>query len=328
MSAPLRSWLKKYELKKFTQTFIANEVELNDLPHLTEDDLKELGLPLGPRRRFLASINSLETFISEKEAEPVLMVLEDAHWADPTTLALMELCLDAITNAPVLVLMTSRPDNQPEIAAHPHVTRLTLNRLARASAKRIVAHIGGGSLPMETLDAIIAQTDGVPLFVEVLTKAILETGKTSIPSSLHDSLMARLDRIPDVKEVAQITACIGREFDQGLLSKIVDLNEDELLSALNQLTAAELIVRRGPASNRPYLFKHALVRDAAYESLPRSRRESIHSDILTVLEKQSGAAPEILARHAEIGGNYRRSGSAFTIDLRGAGQPVYRKSIP
>lgn len=260
--------------------------------------------------------------------KPVLMVLEDAHWADPTTLELMELCLDAIAGAPVLVLMTSRPDNQPEIAAHPHVTRLTLNRLSRASVEGIVARLGGGALPSETLDAIIARTDGVPLFVEELTKAVLETGKTSIPSSLHDSLMARLDRISDVKEVAQIAACIGREFDQGLLSQIVGLDEGELHSALNQLTAAELIFRRGPAANRQYLFKHALVRDAAYESLLRSRRETIHGDILVVLEQQSGVALEILARHAELGGRVEAAAGHWRAAGQTAiAQPAYKEAI-
>ena len=260
--------------------------------------------------------------------KPVLLVLEDAHWADPTTLELMELCLDAIISAPVLVLMTSRPDNQPEIAAHPHVTRLTLNRLARASAEGIIRRMGGGALPPETRDAIIARTDGVPLFVEELTKVILETGKTSIPSSLHDSLMARLDRIPDVKEVAQIAACIGREFDQDLLLQVVDLSEEQLHSALNQLAAAELIFRRGPAANRQYLFKHALVRDAAYESLLRGRREAVHSDILLALERQGGVASEILARHAEFGGRIEAAAAHWRAAGETAiGQPAYKEAI-
>ena len=140
------------------------------------------------------------------------MVLEDAHWIDPTTLELIEQSLDRLAAAPVLILLTSRPDNQPSLAAHPHVTRLTLNRLSRAGVEAIVARLGGDQLPSATVAAIIARTDGVPLFVEELTKAVLETGETSIPASLHDSLMARLDRIPEVKEIAQTAACIGREF--------------------------------------------------------------------------------------------------------------------
>ena len=145
------------------------------------------------------------------------MVLEDAHWIDPTTLELIEQCLDRIAAARVLLLLTSRPDRQPEIAAHPHITRLTLNRLDRVGVEAIVARLGGDRLPSETIDAIIARTDGVPLFVEELTKTVLETGEANVPASLHDSLMARLDRVPEVKEVAQTAACIGREFSYKLL---------------------------------------------------------------------------------------------------------------
>jgi hypothetical protein len=186
-------------------------------------------LDLTPTLKRAGTLEALSNqLLALARAKPVLVVLEDAHWIDPTTLELIEQCLDAIVGAPVLILMTSRPDNQPEIAAHPHVTRLTLNRLARAGVEAIVARLGGESLPRELIDTIIAHTDGVPLFVEELTKAVLETGETSIPSSLHDSLMARLDRIPDVKEIAQMAACIGREFEYALLAAIVDLSEREL----------------------------------------------------------------------------------------------------
>jgi predicted ATPase len=183
-------------------------------------------------------------------------------------------------------------------------------------------------LSREVVDAIIAHTDGVPLFVEELTKAVLETGKTSIPSSLHDSLMARLDRIPDVKAVAQMAACIGREFEHTLLAEIVELSEQELQSALNQLTAAELIFRRGSVSNRQYLFKHALVRDAAYESLLKSRREAIHGQIVDFLERRGNVTPEILARHAEYAGrneqaiDYWQRAGALAV-----AQPAYKEAI-
>jgi class 3 adenylate cyclase/predicted ATPase len=260
-------------------------------------------LDLTPQMRRARTLEALvRQLLGLASKRPVLVVLEDAHWIDPTTLELIEQCLDAVATAPVLVLLTSRPDNQPEIAAHPHVTRLTLNRLGRAGVEAIVARLGGTALPRETIDAIIARTDGVPLFVEELTKAILETGEATIPASLHDSLMARLDRIPEVKEVAQIAACIGREFDYEILARIVDQPEPELLSALERLTAAELIFRRGTPAARQYLFKHALVRDAAYESLLKRRREAIHSKLVTVLEQREGVAPEILARHSESAG--------------------------
>lgn len=260
--------------------------------------------------------------------QPVLLVLEDAHWIDPTTFELIEHCLDAIVDAPVLILMTSRPDNQPQIAAHPHVTRLTLNRLARAGVEAIVARLGGEALPPDIVDAIIAHTDGVPLFIEELTKAVLETGKTSIPASLHDSLMARLDRIPDVKAVAQMAACIGREFEHALLAEIVELSEQELQSALNQLLAAELIFRCGSISNRQYLFKHALVRDAAYESLLKSRREAVHGQIVDSLERRGDVTPEILARHAECAARTEQSIDYWQrAGVLAVAQPAYKEAI-
>ena len=155
------------------------------------------------------------------------------------------------------------------------MTRLTLNRLGRAGVEAIVARLGGDHLPGATIDAIIARTDGVPLFVEELTKAVLETGEASIPASLHDLLMARLDRIPEVKEVAQTAACIGREFSYKLLAAVSSLSDHELGDALGRLIDAELIFQRGRPPDATYSFKHALVQDAAYESLLRSRRRCV-----------------------------------------------------
>ena len=164
----------------------------------------------------------VEQLIERAEQRALLLVVEDAHWIDPTTLELIERCLERIASTRVLMLITSRPDNQPSLGAHPSVTRLSLNRLSRASVQAIVARLGGESLQAQTRAAIVAQTDGVPLFVEELTKAVLETGEAAIPASLHGSLMARLDRIPEVKEVAQIAACIGREFDQALVQAVAE----------------------------------------------------------------------------------------------------------
>jgi class 3 adenylate cyclase/tetratricopeptide (TPR) repeat protein len=234
--------------------------------------------------------------------QPVLVVLEDAHWVDPTTLEVMAQCLDRIADARVLILLTSRPDQQPDLAAHPHVTRLTLNRLGRAGAAAIVTRLSlGKALPAPVIDAIIARTDGVPLFVEELTKAILETGETTIPASLHDSLMARLDCIPEVKKVAQMAACIGREFDFALLAAVADLAEPDLIAALDRLASAELIFRRGNPPAARYTFKHALVQDTAYQSLLKSRRQKLHALIAEVLEERlteaGEAGPEVLARH-------------------------------
>jgi predicted ATPase len=164
-----------------------------------------------------------------------------------------------------------------------------------------VARLGGDELPPATIGAIIARTDGVPLFVEELTKAVLETGETSIPASLHDSLMARLDRIPEVKEIAQTAACIGREFDYALLAAIADRPQPGLAATLDRLTAAELIFRRGSPPEARYTFKHALVQDAAYRSLLKSRRQQLHARIAHVLEEGLAGAgengPEVLAQH-------------------------------
>ena len=233
--------------------------------------------------------------------QPVTVILEDVHWIDPTTIELIEQCLDRIADARVLMLLTSRPDQQPALAGHPHVSRLTLNRLGRPGVVAIVTRIGGDRLPSETIDAIVARTDGVPLFVEELTKAVLETGETAIPASLHDSLIARLDRVPEVKEVAQIAACIGREFTHRLLAAVAPVSENLLAQAVDQLVSSELVFRRGTPPEASYTFKHALVQDAAYQSLLKSKRQQLHARIAQVLEEElrdrETVQPEILARH-------------------------------
>ena len=241
----------------------------------------------------------VEQLLDMAEQRTLLLVVEDAHWIDPTTLELIERCLERIDSARMLILITSRPDNQPSLGAHPSVTRLSLNRLSRASVEAIVARLGGESLQAQTRAAIVAQTDGVPLFVEELTKAVLETGEAAIPASLHGSLMARLDRIPEVKEVAQIAACIGREFDLALVEAVAE-RPQAVRGAIDKLAAAELIFRRGDKANPRFTFKHALVQEAAHESLLRSKRQAIHARILEALEvEQLNTAPEILAHHAE-----------------------------
>jgi class 3 adenylate cyclase len=263
--------------------------------------------PQAQRARTLEAL--VQQMLGLAARQPVLTVVEDAHWIDPTTLEMIGQFLDRIENARVLILLTSRPDRQPALAAHPHVTRLTLNRLGRTGVEAIVARHGGERLPTETIDAIIARTDGVPLFVEELTKAVLETGETAIPASLHDSLMARLDRIPEVKEFAQIAACIGREFDYPLLASVVDRSEPDLRSALDKLAAAEPIFRRGAPPDARYTFKHALVRDAAYQSLLKAKRQRLHgavaSAILEHYPEIAESEPEILAHH------YAHSGQAL-----------------
>ena len=278
-------------------------------------------LDLTPQARRVRTLEALvEQLLGLAAQQPVLLLLEDAHWIDPTTLELISRCLDRIVDAPVLLLLTSRPDQQPQLAAHPHVTRLSLNRLGRAGGAAIVTRLSGGqgadgragrALPAELIDAIITRTDGVPLFVEELTKAILETGEISIPASLHDSLMARLDRIPEVKEVAQIAACIGRSFDYPLLTAVARKPEPELIAALDQLAEVELIFPRGTPPDAHYTFKHALVQDAAYEALLKSTRQRLHARIAQVLEERflevAAGEPELLARHHTQAGNATRA---------------------
>lgn len=231
--------------------------------------------------------------------QPVLLIVEDAHWIDPSTLEFVVRCLDEIGTARVMMLLTSRPENLPGVAAHPLTQSLTLNRLGRSAVESIIARIGGGRLSPSTKATIISQTDGVPLFAEEMTKAVMDTGETTVPASLHGSLMARLDRLPQLKEVAQMAACLGREFDHELLAAVSQWPDDELAQALACLTAAELVFQRGVRPHARYVFKHALVQEAAYTSLPQSRRRQLHSRIVDVLAAQRPpGAPELRAQHA------------------------------
>ncbi len=246
--------------------------------------------------------------------QPVLVIVEDAHWIDPTTLEMLQLGLNRIGRAQVMMLFTSRPDGEPALAAHPMITRLLLNRLGNAAVGAITASIAGTRrLPQSVLDEIASRADGVPLFVEELTKAVVELaegrepgdriGAETIPATLHDSLMARLDRVPGVKRVAQLAACIGREFNHRTLSSIAALSAKDLEVALDRLASAELIFRRGTPPDAAYTFKHALVRDAAANSLLLSERRRIHAAIADALAMNSTAGPsELIAQHAEAAG--------------------------
>jgi predicted ATPase/class 3 adenylate cyclase len=249
---------------------------------------------------------------------PVLALYEDVQWADPTTLELLDRLIGCVQRLPVLVLITFRPEFIPPWHAQAHVTSLTLNRLSRTRGASMVADLTGGkALPSEVLIEILAKTDGVPLFIEELTKTVLEAGllkdegeryalaaplpTLAIPSTLRDSLMARLDRLGGVKEALQVGAAIGREFGYELLAAATPLDETELQDALRRLTEAELVFARGAPPNLIYMFKHALVRDAAYESQLKSRRKQLHARIAQALEQRfpetAEAKPEVLARH-------------------------------
>ena len=255
--------------------------------------------------------------------EPVLALYEDVHWADPTTLELLGRVVDRAQRLSVLVLVTFRPEFVPPWAGHGHVTALSLSRLGRRQAATVVEQVAGDKvIPADVLDQILARTDGVPLFVEELTKTVLESGllrdqgdhyeldgplpPLAIPATLQDSLMARLDRLAPIKEVAQVGAAIGRQFSYELLAAVASLPDDRLQDALAQLAEVELVFRRGTPPQASYSFKHALVRDAAYASLLRSKRQQLHARIARALEERFPetveAKPELLARHCTEAG--------------------------
>jgi predicted ATPase/class 3 adenylate cyclase len=265
---------------------------------------------------------TLERLVAQVEGlarrQPVLALYEDVHWIDPTSLELLDLLVERVRTLPVLVLVTFRPEFKPPWIGQSHVTSLTLNRLSRKHGVAIVERLTGGKvLPPELERQIVARTDGVPLFVEELTKAVLESGllreeddryvllgplpPLAIPATLHDSLTARLDRLVPVKEVAQIGAAIGREFSYELLALIAPLRENELHEALARLEDAELVFRRGTPPHATFAFKHALVRDAAYDSMLRGKRQQVHAAIARVLEERFPETvqtkPEVLAQH-------------------------------
>ncbi len=252
------------------------------------------------------------------QRRPLLMVLEDAHWIDPTSSELFGLIVDRIQHLPVLLLITFRSEFTPPRTGHTHVTSLTLSRLGQRQGAQMVERLTGGKpLPAEMLQQILLKTDGVPLFVEELTKTVLESGLLrdagdhyelsgplppfAIPTTLHGSLMARLDRLAPVKDVAQIGAVIGREFSHELLAAVADRPEDQLQGALDQLVSSELVFRRGSPPAATYSFKHALVQDVAYQSLLKRRRQQLHGRIAAVLEgrfeQKAQREPELLAHH-------------------------------
>jgi class 3 adenylate cyclase/predicted ATPase len=248
---------------------------------------------------------------------PVLMMLEDAHWIDPTSLDLTSRWVEMVRHLPVLFVMTFRPEFVPRWLGRDHVTALSLNRLGRDQALSMIDGVAEHKkLPAAVLDQILAKTDGVPLFIEELTKSVLESEllrednggyvltsaltPLAIPSTLHDSLTARLDRLSPIKETAQIGAAIGREFPHALLEAISPIKGAALSDVLRRLMEAELIYRRGIPPNASYVFKHALVQDAAYGSLLRSRRQRIHAQVALALREhvtEEEYAPATIAHH-------------------------------
>ena len=267
-------------------------------------------LDLSPAQLRARTLAALASHVRDLAlCQPVLIVFEDVHWIDPSSLEFLIQVLDGISNQRVMVVMTSRQDGQLALEGHPDVTRLSLNRLGRGAAESIANRIGGVlGLPPYLLRDIIDRADGVPLYIEELTKAVVEPGasRNAVPASLHASLMARLDRARGVKEMAQLASCIGREFSYDLLAAVSPLPESELDAALDRLIAAEIIFRRPGAVSAYYVFKHMLVRDAAHESLLRKTRRQLHAKIADAIEARLSdvvlTEPELLAEHcAEAG---------------------------
>jgi len=280
-------------------------------------------LELTPQQR---RQKTLEALISQLEAltrwNPVLMIFEDAHWTDPTSLEVFGRVVDGIAILPVLLIVTFRPEFDPPWIGQPHVTALTINRLTQRDVDAMIDRVvGNKQLPASIRREIVERTDGIPLFVEEMTKAVLEaesegaarrlvaavpSSALAVPASLHASLMARLDRIGPAKEVAQIGAAIGREFSHALLASVARKPEAELGSAIGRLIQAGLLFRQGVPPHATYLFKHALVQDAAYGTLLREPRRSLHARIAETLESQfaeiAESRPEILARHCTEAG--------------------------
>jgi predicted ATPase len=253
---------------------------------------------------------------------PLLVVLEDAHWADATTLELFSLLAGSMTSSAILAVMTSRPEGLPPMPNLAHVTRLTLGRLGRAAVAAIVASTMSGQAAASLVDDILSRTDGIPLFVEELSKAVAERGSAlvhadgtcDLPASLYDTLMARLDRLPGQKQVAQIAACIGREFDFRLLAAIAEKPETELRRGLERLCGSELLYCCGTSPDARYRFKHALVREAAYESLLRSDRRSIHARVMKAIDDAVvPAAAEETAEHAAAAGLWSKALHYFGV---------------
>ena len=281
-------------------------------------------IELTPQKRREKTLLALAAQVEALAArQPVLIVVEDAHWSDPSSRDLFELITDNITTLPVFVVITFRPEFTPPGIGRAHVTQLYLNRLRSRQCAEMISHVTGGkALPREIADQIIDRTDGIPLYIEELTKAVIESGvladagerwtvagplpPLAIPTSLNASLLARLDRLAPVREVAQIGAALGRQFSHELISAVASVPQRQLDEALSLLVSNELIFRRGVPPDAEYTFKHALVQDAAYNTLLRKRRLQLHGRIAAALEAQFPEVvetqPELLARHcAEAG---------------------------
>ena len=324
------------KLEKLEATLAHQSLPLSEVIPLYAE-LLSLPLPEGryspsnrnPRQKREATLDALVAWLLEMaESTPVLNVWEDLHWADPTTLELLELYLEQSPTVSMMNLLTYRADFVPTWPMRSHMVPVTLNRLERPEVEALIGFRAGGKhLPPEVVEQIASKADGVPLYVEELTKTILESeflreeddhyalsgelSEISIPATLQDSLMARLDRLPTLREVAQMGAVLGREFAYEMLRAVVALDEPQLQSGLEQLVADELLYQRGRLPRSKYIFKHALIQDAAYQSLLKRTRQQCHKRVAQLLEEQFSETveshPELVAHHYTEGAEPQRA---------------------
>ena len=301
-------------------------------------------LALTPQRQKQKTLEALlEWLLKEAENQPVIRIMEDLHWVDPSTLEFLSLLVERIHTAPIYTLLTFRPDFFPPWTFRSHITQITLNRLSQKQVMVMAERVAGGkTLPLTVIKQLVTKTDGVPLFVEELTKMILESGllreqdgsyeltgplpPLAIPATLHDSLIARLDRLVTAKEVAQLAATLGREFSYELLQAVSPFDEATLERELAKLADAELLYQRGIPPQATYIFKHALIQDTAYQSLLKSKRQLYHQKITQILEEKFPdtieTQPELLAHHFTEAGLFEQA----IPYLKDAGQRAKERS--
>ena len=345
------------KLDKMEETLRTTSLPLKEVVPLFAA-LLSLPLPEGryPRLALTAQQEKQQTqdalvawLLEEAERQPMLLVYEDLHWADPTTLEIIGLLVDQVPTAPLLTVLIFRPEFVPPWPSRSHMTPLTLNRLERPQVEAMITQLGRGkALPAEVVQHIVIRTDGVPLYVEELTKMLLESdllqeeadhyvlagdlSGVAIPATLQDSLMARLDRLPMVREVAQLGAVLGREFAYEMLRALAAVEESTLRQRLGQLVGAELLYQRGRPPRARYMFKHALIQDAAYASLLKRTRQHYHHQIAQMLEAEFPetveAEPELEAHHyREAGLNEQAVGYWYQAGKRATERSAYKEAI-
>jgi class 3 adenylate cyclase/predicted ATPase len=325
------------KLDKFDAMLAQTSTSIQDAALLAEmlslpNDGRYPALELAPQQRRQRTLEAVILQLATlTRSNPVLMIFEDAHWTDPTSLEVLGRVVDRIRTLPVLLIVTFRPEFDPPWIGQAHVTATAINRLTQRDVGAMIDRVAGNKLlPADIRHDIIERSDGIPLFVEEVTKAALEAESESaarrtvaavpfsalaVPASLHASLMARLDRLGRAKEVAQVGAAIGREFSHALIASVVRTSEVELGAALDRLIQAGLLFRQGAAPRATYLFKHALVQDAAYGALLREPRRALHARIAETLESQfaeiAERQPELVARHCTEAGLVERAASLW-----------------